>query len=248
MTILELSLLASLLIFHFLADFAFQKTSWIDERYEKHHASPLLYLHVGLHTVMALVALLVFLAPSWALVGYALLIGATHFLADLAKSYTARDQARWLVLDQMLHILVIVLVWLAVSDQWNLVDDLSRTFLREDVLIVLLAYIIVIWPFSLVVGLICDTWTKDIDSQESLKNAGRLIGQLERFLILTFILVGQFTAIGFLLAAKSLLRFGDAKEPDHRKINEYILVGTLASFSATIALGLAIVNVIGPSG
>ncbi len=57
---------------------------------------------------------------------------------------------------------------------------------------------------------------------------------------LSFILVNQFAAIGFLLAAKSILRFGDTKETNHRKINEYILVGTMTSFSVTIALGLVI--------
>ena len=56
--------------------------------------------------------------------------------------------------------------------------------------------------------------------------------------MLTLILVDQFAAIGFLLAAESILRFGDTNEKNHRKINEYILVGTMTSFSITIAFGL----------
>ena len=90
------------------------------------------------------------------------------------------------------------------------------------------------------IGLVCNVWTTDIEGIESLANAGKRIGQLERFLVLTFILVDQFAAIGFLLAAKSILRFGDTKEKDHRKINEYVLVGTMTSFAITIAFGLLI--------
>jgi Flp pilus assembly pilin Flp len=59
-------------------------------------------------------------------------------------------------------------------------------------------------------------------------------------LILTFILIKQFEAIGFLLAAKSVFRFGDLKDESDRKRTEYILVGTLISFTITIGLGLVI--------
>lgn len=69
-----------------------------------------------------------------------------------------------------------------------------------------------------------------IDDPASLAAAGRLIGRLERALILLFVLVGQPDGIGFLIAAKSLLRFGEmTREPD-RRVSEYVIVGTLASF------------------
>ena len=57
-----------------------------------------------------------------------------------------------------------------------------------------------------------------------------MIGQLERALILLFVLVGEPAAIGFLIAAKSVLRFGEVKEPRNRMEAEYIIIGTLASF------------------
>jgi hypothetical protein len=59
---------------------------------------------------------------------------------------------------------------------------------------------------------------------------GKRIGQLERALIYLFILVGEPTAIGFLIAAKSVFRIGELREGANRMEAEYILIGTLMSF------------------
>lgn len=238
MSAAESSLLLLLLLAHILGDFVFQRSAWIDERYEKHLFSKRLYAHVAIHGALSLLVLWLLLTPSWRMLGFAAIIGATHFAIDLAKSYTPPERLSWFVVDQLLHLLVIAWVWLAVSNQWALYDRAVEIALNVETLAVLTAYFIVIWPFSVVIGLVCKTWAADIDGFETLANAGKRIGQLERFLILTFILVDQFAAIGFLLAAKSILRFGDTKENNHRKINEYILVGTMTSFSITIAFGL----------
>ena len=71
-----------------------------------------------------------------------------------------------------------------------------------------------------------------------LDRAGLWIGRLERTLILTFVLVWRFEAIGLLIAAKSILRFGDASSPGRRKETEYILIGTLVSFALAVGVGL----------
>ena len=68
---------------------------------------------------------------------------------------------------------------------------------------------------------------------EGLQNGGALIGQLERGLIFLLLLTGRPESIGFLIAAKSILRFEESKK---LKQAEYILIGTLLSFSAAIAI------------
>jgi len=65
-----------------------------------------------------------------------------------------------------------------------------------------------------------------------LEHAGTYIGYLERVIIITLVLIHQYTAIGLLVAAKSIFRFEEAR----REIGEYYLIGTLLS----IALGLLI--------
>jgi hypothetical protein len=81
----------------------------------------------------------------------------------------------------------------------------------------------------------------DADLSPGLADGGRVIGLLERGLIFTLVLVGQPAGIGFLIAAKSILRF-ESTSRDQRA-GEYVIIGTLASFGwallaayATLAL------------
>ena len=57
------------------------------------------------------------------------------------------------------------------------------------------------------------------------------------------ILLNQFAAIGFLLAAKSVFRFGDLRQSEDKKLTEYVMLGTLTSFALTIAIGLLVSSV-----
>lgn len=82
-------------------------------------------------------------------------------------------------------------------------------------------------------------------ADDNLANAGRWIGMSERLLIFVFVLLSQYSAIGFLIAAKSLLRYNDKAiageiPPTYiSKKSEYILVGTLMSYTAAISTALA---------
>jgi hypothetical protein len=67
-------------------------------------------------------------------------------------------------------------------------------------------------------------------------NGGKIIGYLERSLIFMLILVGQPGGIGFLIAAKSILRFGEVKDQQNRMEAEYIIIGTLMSFGYGILI------------
>lgn len=79
----------------------------------------------------------------------------------------------------------------------------------------------------------------DDENNDQLPRAGRLIGILERILVLTFVLVDALSAVGWLIAAKSILRF---KDTDTLKA-EYVLAGTLLSFFIPIMLGVIIKTV-----
>jgi len=72
--------------------------------------------------------------------------------------------------------------------------------------------------------------------RRGLSRAGRWIGWLERFLTYTFVLTGSYTAIGLVLAAKGIIRFGEIKEATDQKVAEYVLVGTMLSLSWAIAV------------
>ena len=105
------------------------------------------------------------------------------------------------------------------------------------------AYLLVIFPAGYLIGKATLRWQEEIeqiDENSSLPEAGRYIGIFERILVLTFILTQNFSAIGFLIAAKSILRFSDKTGSGARKQTEYVLIGTLMSFAITILLGLLV--------
>lgn len=71
------------------------------------------------------------------------------------------------------------------------------------------------------------------------KNAGRFIGTIERIIILIFISIQQYSAIGLVLTAKSIARYDKiAKEPEFA---EYYLLGTLLSTAAVIITSFILV-------
>ncbi|WP_336622731.1 hypothetical protein [Wenyingzhuangia sp. 2_MG-2023] len=82
-------------------------------------------------------------------------------------------------------------------------------------------------------------WELEEDnSDDSLQNAGMYIGILERLFVFSFIILNQWSAIGLLIAAKSVFRFGDLSRAKDRKLTEYMLIGSLVSFGLSILIGL----------
>lgn len=82
---------------------------------------------------------------------------------------------------------------------------------------------------------------KQDDTQEL--NAGRLIGILERIIMMVLVLSGSIGSIGFVLAAKAFARFS---ELDKRPFAEYVLIGTLLSTLFAVLIGYGIKAIIYP--
>jgi hypothetical protein len=222
-----------LLLAHLTVDFLLQPERWVNEKEILRHRSPRLYVHVLLHAVL-----------SWVLVwdiGFwlpALIILLTHYVIDLAKVLFQKPDTRiaWLTVDQLLHVLILVIVWYA----WQEERPSFSTFPAEKALIVITAAVLLTNPASVLIKTIISQWTPDTfyTVSTSLPDAGKFIGYLERLFVLTFILMNHWEAVGFLLAAKSVFRFGNLKESHDRKLTEYVLIGTLLSFGIALAVAL----------
>ncbi|HEU5146648.1 MAG TPA: DUF3307 domain-containing protein, partial [Chryseosolibacter sp.] len=171
-----------------------------------------------------------------------IIIVVSHFLIDLMKInlQNMRNQTFWFVLDQCLHLVVIAAIWYIWQDP---VLDFNN-FPTEPMLIILTAAIFLTSPTSVIIKTSISQWTPETfyTVTSSLPDAGKFIGFLERLLVLTFILAGHWEAVGFLLAAKSVFRFGNLKESHDRKLTEYVLIGTLLSFG--IAIGISILTTV----
>ena len=229
-TVLDISLLARLLLSHVLADFVFQTRSMVNDRFENKWRSKWLYIHGILAGLLAYVLAGAF-SYVWLFIAYTF----SHILIDGFKS-TRKDDLKWFTLDQAAHLFTILAVWILITGPVPIAKSLLTVpFSGTDIWILLVAYVVVIWPSGIVIGKFTEPWQNDKDGEEGegLFNAGLWIGRLERFLLLTFVLLGQYQAIGLLIAAKSIFRF-----TTDRKVSEYILIGTLLSFAIAIFVGI----------
>ena len=232
-------LLVKLLIAHLIGDFFTQSTKSVKSKEKDKARSSALYVHVLIHGVLVMIALWDF--SLWYI---AAIITISHLLIDIAKLYaTNKRNKRWLFLaDQVAHVAVIIGVWLWVSgDLMNL--ELGLPF---PVWALLLCLMFLTTPISIALKIFFSRWKLDAKDTgiSSLKNAGNWIGVIERLLVFIFIVSGHFEAVGFLLAAKSVFRFGDLNRADNMKLTEYVLIGTLLSFGIAILTGLAFQQII----
>lgn len=226
-------LLIKLLIAHFLGDFILQTDS-LTKHKEKHKLkSPLLYIHVLIHGLLALL-FLNDLQLWWA----AAIIMVTHLIIDAGKLLlTTKKNSRWLfVLDQVLHIAVIYTVFIIITQQ-SLFEGFE---IHPKMWPFILSTIFLTSPVGIMLKVFFTRWklTEKETGIDSLKNAGKWIGMIERVLVFIFIISGNFNAVGFLLTAKSVFRFGDLSKAKNMKLTEYVLIGTLLSFGIAIVVGL----------
>jgi len=224
---------------HLLADFVLQTNKMVQHKKSKKAASWVLYIHCLLHALLVYV-----FSPDKRIYLVPLIVFITHFLIDLWK--LGKSTALAFAIDQLLHITVLITLWLVFympADTWqpalkSLMNNLSFWVIASG-------YTFIIFPLSFILGFATAKWrldaaTEQNRSETSLKEAGKWIGIFERILVFTFVITSHFEGIGFLIAAKSILRFSDIKGTDARKEAEYVLIGTLISFSASILTGLAV--------
>lgn len=229
-TQMELSLLIRLIIAHLLTDFVFQSDSWVNQRFKNGWHSKYLYVHGILAGILAY-----FFSGLWNLFWIPLVITATHILIDGLK-IKFENNIQSIVIDQLGHIIVILAIWACIIiPKPEDIAVLEQIFFSgTKIWIIIAAYLIVIWPSSTLISKITEKWRRDIfENNKSLEKAGKWIGMLERFLILTLVLIKQYEAIGLLVAAKSIFRFSES-----RNVGEYILIGTLISFTIAMVVGL----------
>lgn len=232
-------ILAQFILAHLLGDFLLQPNSWVRQKEEKKWRSPLLYLHAVIH--FGLILLITTELSMWL---PAAIIAGAHLLIDGLKLHFQNEQTKvkWFVADQVLHILVMVVIWLLLI---NPQIELWPTW-PDSYWYLLTGAIFVTVPGSIIIGLLLAPYSKITGehAEESLPQAGKYIGILERLMIFLFIILSQWAAIGFLMAAKSIFRFGDLTNAKDRKLTEYILIGTFLSFGLAIATGLLIKKLI----
>lgn len=230
---------------HFLGDFVFQS----DADASGKRRLPILFKHA-----IIVAALGYLLCGIWVLWQIPLIIFLTHSLIDYIKVTSEKENPYSFIIDQAVHLAVIIAIIIIVSTGIIPISEpstfwvrlLGKGFLKFLILIAGLA--VCIKAGGILIGLAVKPFTDEMQrDQERTKangagvsrgfeNGGKIIGYLERALIFLFILTGQPESIGFLIAAKSILRFGEIKDRQNRLEAEYIIIGTLMSFGFGISI------------
>ncbi|MEO0974531.1 MAG: DUF3307 domain-containing protein [Pseudomonadota bacterium] len=219
-----------LLAAHLLADFPLQP-AWLIERKRQ---LPYLTGHV---LVVAITGGVLLGAVHWPLL---LILVASHTLMDVVKLYLLPDTVTTFVLDQFVHLAVIVALAVAFPDAWRdgwwgLLETDQRQ-LALAAITLLSGLIAALQPGAILIAKATEGFSREIQADQQaeqikgLRDGGRYIGYLERLLVLLFMVTHLPAGVGFLITAKSILRFGDVKESTQRKMTEYIIIGTFMSF------------------
>ena len=216
----------ALLAAHLIADFPLQPGRLI-----RNKRNPLILFGHAL-IVLALAIFVLGSAPPVLLV---ILVG-THLLMDAVKVYALSDTLWAFLLDQGVHLVVIAgLAWhfdgLLQAGWWaDLPEGGLGVYLAG--LTLLGGLVASLQAGAIMIRLATAGFMEQIASPiAGLTNGGFYIGVLERALIMLFIFIGQPAGVGLLMAVKSILRFGEVKEPAERKMAEYIIIGTFMSFA-----------------
>jgi len=229
--------LIRILAAHLITDFVLQPDSWVKVKREKHLKAKELWFHILLTTLFA-IWFTRFEGWWW----IALSIFITHWMIDWWKSYQ-KDSIAFFVADQVLHLLVIGIIWKIKFQQAINISELLKNCITErSFWIILLASVFLTRPVGVVIGMVTSPFRKKIEKFEenTLEKAGTWIGILERIIIFFLVLISQWEAIGLLVAAKSIIRLKDGDQ----KMSEYVLIGTLISISVAVITGYIVTKTI----
>ncbi len=235
-------ILYKLIIAHLLADFFLFTGKWIQERDRNRFRSWHLYVHGLIHFIS-----LMLFVPHVDFLGYAAGITLSHIIIDGLKPDSDRASGKtWIFIgDQLLHLMVLMIAWGMYADirLGNIIGQYP--FVHWEILI---GFVLLTNPVRFLIGSLMSNFSQSMETNPSsemqsfkgMVNAGTWIGIIERVLILIFILADQWGAIGAMLGAKSIFRFGDLTRAKDLHLTEYVLIGTMLSYGIAIITGLVL--------
>lgn len=226
-----MELMLKLVLAHFIGDFVLQPSQWVSDKKKRKLKSKYLYIHSLIHFSLLLIILQFQKKYLLAI----LIISVSHFIIDALKLHFERKKYAklYFALDQILHLTVI---WLVVNYFYPFSFKLSEAA-QTKLLLLLTSLVFVTYVTAVILKISLSNLNPE--KKEKSNNAGKYIGILERLFVFLFIAINFWEGIGFLLAAKSIFRFGDLREKRDIRLTEYILIGTLMSFGLAILTGLA---------
>ena len=233
-----------------LGDFYFQTEKLATEKEKK-------YTGVLKHSVeYLLVSLaLALLVPHPDMIIAAFLTALAHAIIDSLKYILIRKRVfknSWNTfwIDQVAHLISILLMAFFMF-RYNFVvntkilDAVSGyySFSLDSVLRWILVLLILHKPSNILIQKFLAEYKPigagtDMNAIIATKNAGIMIGTIERIIMIILIAIGQYSALGLVLTAKSITRYN--KIVNEKDFAEYYLLGTLLSFLCVLLASVLI--------
>lgn len=226
---------------HLLGDFVLQSDKMVSDISSKKLKSTYLYIHSLIHYIL----IIIITGFKKEYIIPALFLSFAHLIIDIiTKIYLANKISSIvnLIVDQSLHLISISL-FIYYYHSYSI--EYNKIFSQKNQ-ILFLSIIGITFVSSIIIKKIIELFNYNI-SNSGLKDAGKYIGMLERLFVFLFVISNFWEGIGFLLAAKSIFRFGDLKDNNDVKLTEYILIGTFLSFGLAIVIGkiyLILINIV----
>ncbi|HPR18415.1 MAG TPA: DUF3307 domain-containing protein [Candidatus Cloacimonadota bacterium] len=218
------------LLAHVLTDFVFQTKTMATNKLELKNTIK--------HSVCLFIVtlLVVILAGFWdaRVIFPILIVAVSHGMIDYAKANLekkSKEKWSWLFFtcDQLLHVIFIFMaIFLFYPElQSGYVVFMEKRLFTNHIWKSLFFIFLITCGGSYFTASVCRAFNPQKDSNNSLESAGRYIGILERLIVFASILIGRYEVIGFLIAAKSIIRH---PEKNDKSFAEYFLIGTFSSF------------------
>lgn len=240
---------------HLLTDFVFQTHRLVEKK--KRGKLSAYFLHGLTHYLSAIILVSFFIAGAGLSLRTHVVILAlalVHLFIDFAKIRLAQirnDGALAYIADQFLHFVSVAFAaWLLSPAmpfaEMALLLDRVRA-LPSRLLFIPIVYVGVIFGGGYLIRALTRPLAKSINLEqpdkggEPMQNAGLYIGWLERFLLLTALMMQSPGTAGLILAAKAIARYPEFKS-EH--FAEYFLIGTLLSFSIAVLGGVILARVV----
>jgi hypothetical protein len=251
-TVLRVALL--LFLAHLLADFVFQNSRLVEQKRNGQAAG--YAKHGAIHYVFAVLLGGFFLPGFFFSLRFQIVLlalTAIHLFIDfgkirLAQAHVTGEGTLPFAIDQLLHFATIAIAaWLIVGtvplrDLFAFVNALRGA--RDRVLVTVAVYVAALFAGGYLIRSMTRPLMTHVRTREShteLIHAGMYIGWLERFLVLTALLLHSPATVGLIIAAKSIARYPEFK---NEQFAEYFLIGTLLSISIAILGGLILQKVL----
>lgn len=228
-----------LMLGHILGDFYFQKGKGVLEKEIK-------YIGVVKHSLEYLLIMVILTIPVLGLDMFLAAIYASifHWLIDTIKyvllmKKKINNNYKTFVFAQFAHIISILILayimmeWNFQCLELNIIKNISDMFNFDMMYITkwILKILLIHSPANIFIQKILVDYRPQSQNEENIittdKKAGRMIGTIERLIMLILLDVNQYGALGLVLTAKSIARY--EKITKDEMFAEYYLLGTLIS-------------------